>query len=144
MSQKIDQVCNELTRKLDSIREHLDVLRDGKLAISRTARNVAETQQTHLRQRILERRQIVEEANVKVRRWTKGRRAAFELDLVEQRRGKRFLDLNERADSVEEYALASFELAIAAADEAAQAALEALLARDDATRAALPSDRGTL
>ncbi len=144
MSLDIDRVCNELNSKLDSVKEHMNVLKDAKLAISRTARNSAEIQQAHVRKRILDRRQIVEDANAKVRKWTKGKRAAFETNLVEQKRSKRFLDLNERADCVEEYALAAFDLAIAAADEAAQAALEALLARDDATRAALPSDKATL
>ena len=49
--------------------------------------------------------------------------------------------LNDRADDAEAYAGAVFELAAAAADEAAQtaqAALEALLARNDANLAALP------
>ena len=48
------------------------------------------------------------------------------------------LELNTHANDSETYALADFELAIVAADEAAHAALEALLARRDATQAALP------
>lgn len=140
----IDQVFNEMVRKIDNIKENMDVLKDGRLAISMTARDLAETRQEYVRVRILDRRLIVEEANAKVREWIDEKKAAFEVNLEEQKRDKHFLDLNERADNVEEYALAAFDLAIAAADEAAQAAFEALLARDDATRAALPSDHGTL
>jgi hypothetical protein len=47
--------------------------------------------------------------------------------------------LNSRADDAEEYAVAAFELVMAAADEASSAALEALLARADANVAALPA-----
>src|SRR5829696_2908022 len=51
---------------------------------------------------------------------------------------RRFHQLNSRADDTEAYAIAVFELAAAAADEAAQAALQALLARNDANLASLP------
>ena len=46
--------------------------------------------------------------------------------------------LNTRADDEEAYAGAVFDLTAAAADEAAQAALQAHLARDDTNVAALP------
>ena len=51
---------------------------------------------------------------------------------------RRFHQLNSRADDTEAFAIAVFELAAAAADEAAQAALQALLARNDANLASLP------
>ena len=51
--------------------------------------------------------------------------------------------LGERAaDDTEAYAIAVFELAAAAADEASQAALQALLARNDANLASLPPGWG--
>ena len=46
--------------------------------------------------------------------------------------------LNTRADDAEAYDGAVFDLAAAPADEAAQAALQALLARNDANMAAMP------
>ena len=55
---------------------------------------------------------------------------------------RRFHQLNSRADDTEAFALAVFELAAAAADEAAQAALQALLARNDANLASLPPRAG--
>ena len=51
---------------------------------------------------------------------------------------RRFHQLNSRADDTEAFAIAVFELAAAAADEAAQAALQALLVRNDANLASLP------
>lgn len=144
INRNLDQIRSELARMLDAIEKYMDVLRTDKLAVSKDARDSVETDQIHVQQRILDRRQAVEEANAKVCSWTESQRASFDTNVSEQKRHKRFNGLNERADSAEEYAVATFELAIAAADEAAQAALEALLARDDATRAALPSDRAVL
>jgi hypothetical protein len=144
INRDLDQIRNELARMLDAVEKYTELLRNDKLAVSEEARGSAETDQTHVQQRIWDRRHAVEEANAKVRSWTENQRASFDTKVCEQKRDRLFLDLNERADSAEEYAGATFQLAIAAADEAAQAALEALLARDDATRAALPSDRVTL
>ena len=67
---------------------------------------------------------------------TARRPASTPAAVVEEER--RFHQLNSRADDTEAYAIAVFELAAAAADEAAQAALQALLARNDANLAALP------
>ena len=53
-------------------------------------------------------------------------------------KGASLHQLNSRADDTEAFAIAVFELAAAAADEAAQAALQALLARNDADLASLP------
>jgi hypothetical protein len=144
MNQNPDLIRNELASMLAVVKKYMDALRNEKLAVSQAARDSVEADQTHVRQRIWDRRQAVEEANAKIRSWAEGQRAIFATDVIEQKRHKQFLDLNERADSAEEYALATFELAVAAADEAAQATLEALLARDDATRAALPSKQAAL
>ena len=56
---------------------------------------------------------------------------------------RRFHQLNSRADDTEAFAIAVFELAAAAADEAAQAALPALLARNDANLASRLGRRGS-
>jgi hypothetical protein len=76
----------------------------------------------------------------RVTAWIERKRPAFDLNVAEWRTHRSFLELNERAADAETYALAAFELAVAAADEAAEAALEALLARSDAAGAALPAD----
>jgi hypothetical protein len=74
--------------------------------------------------------------------WVDEKRPSFDTKVVAWREEKSFLKLNTRADDAETYALAVFDLAIATADEASQAALEALLARCDATAAALPPGLG--
>ena len=80
----------------------------------------------------------MEAAAAKVKAWVDGRQATLEASSDGWKENRQLPELNERADDAEAYAVAAFELAIAAADEAAQATLEALLARRDATDAALP------
>ena len=96
-----------------------------------------------VQQRIFDRRRAVEAANARVTAWVERKKPAFDVNLAEWREHRNLLGLNSRADDAEAYALAVFDLAIAAADEAAQAALEALLAGRDATGAALPIGPGT-
>ena len=64
--------------------------------------------------------------------------AGFDASRVGWKQNREFHQLNAPADDAEAYSIAVFELAAAAADEAAQAALEALLARNNANIAALP------
>jgi hypothetical protein len=66
---------------------------------------------------------------------------AQEAGVAEWSKHHSFSELNERTHDAETYALAAFELAVATSDEAAEAALEALLARSDAKSAALPPNR---
>ena len=77
-------------------------------------------------------------ANTRVKTWHDGKKAGFDANREVWNKERRFHQLNSRADDTEAYAIAVFELAAAAADEAAQAALQALLARNDANLAALP------
>src|SRR5829696_2023302 len=77
-------------------------------------------------------------ANTRVKTWHDGKNAGFDANREVWNKERRFHQLNSRADDTEAYAIAVFELAAAAADEAAQAALQALLARNDANLASLP------
>jgi hypothetical protein len=72
--------------------------------------------------------------------WLDGKKAGFDAGRAGWKDKRQVHFLNTRADDAEAYAGAVFSLAAAAADEATQAALQALLARNDATVAALPDD----
>src|SRR5829696_7970249 len=93
-----------------------------------------------VQQRIFERRHAVEAANASVAEWIE-KRAVFDVQDASWKESADLSRLEARADDVEGYAIAVFELAAAAADEAAQAALEALLARNDAELAAFRHGR---
>ena len=142
MNTPIDRLCDQLRIKLHGIDRRLEALKANGSDISDKSRHQIESQMDSVQQRIFDRRRAVEAANARVTAWIERKKPAFDGNLAEWREHRNLLGLNSRADDAEAYALAVFDLAIAAADEAAQAALEALLARRDATGAALPIGPG--
>ena len=122
MTGKLDRVCDQLRIKLHGIDRRLEALKGNAMALSEKSQGLVESQLDRIEQRIYDSRISVDAANTRVKTWEE----------------RRFHQLNSRADDTEAYAIAVFELAAAAADEAAQAALQALLARNDANLASLP------
>ena len=131
MSEKIDRLCSQLRLKLQGIDRRLEALKGNSAATSEKSRHLVESQMDSVQQRIFERRHAVEAANARVADWVE-QRGDFCERITSWKSHGNLAELRLRADDAEGYALAAFELAVAAADEAAQAALEALLARDDA------------
>jgi len=142
MTEHISRLCDELRIKLHGMDRRLEALKTNGSDLSDKSRHKIESQMDSVQQRIFERRRTVEAANARVTAWIDEKRPSFDTKVVAWREERSFLKLNTRADDAEAYALAVFDLAIGAADEASQAALEALLARRDATAAALPPGLG--
>jgi hypothetical protein len=140
MSERIDRLCDQLRIKLHGIDRRLEALKGNNSATSEKSRHLVESQMDSVQQRIFDRRHAVEAANASVAAWIEKRAAFSGEDAVGKEDGD-LSRLEARADDVEGYAVAVFELAVAAADEAAQAALEALLARNDADMARLRQGR---
>src|SRR5215212_5071653 len=140
MSEHIDRLCSELRIKLHGIDRRLEALKGNAMATSEKSQRVVESQLDRVEQRIYENRIIVEAANARVKGWVDGKKAGFDAGRAGWKDKRQVHLLNTRADDAEAYAAAVFSLAAAAADEATQAALQALLARNDATVAALPDD----
>jgi DNA-binding transcriptional MerR regulator len=138
MDEKIDRLCDQLRIKLHGIDRRLEALKANGMNTSEKSRHAVESQLDRVEQRIYDRRGAVEAANARVTAWLQGKKAAFDADVEAWKEHRQVHRLNSRADDAEAYAVAVFELAAAAADEAAHAALEALLARNDANGAALP------
>jgi hypothetical protein len=139
MSTKIDQLCEQLRLKLHGIDRRLEALKANNVATSEKSRHLVESQIDSVQQRIFERRHAVEAANANVAAWIEKRRD-FSDQVPRWKTSGSLSRLGTRAEEAEGYAIAAFELAVAAADEATQAALEALLARDDAEVAGLRQD----
>jgi len=137
MTERIDRLCDQLRIKLHGMDRRLEALKANGSNVSDKSRHQIESQMDSVQLRIFGRRRTVEAANASVTAWIEDKRPGFEAKAPGWRAARSFLELNKRADDAEVFALAVFDLAIAAADEAAQAALEALLARRDATSAAL-------
>jgi hypothetical protein len=108
------------------------------MATSEKSQFAVESQLDRVEQRIYDNRVTVEAANARVKAWLDGKKDSFDGNRADWKEHRKVLLLNTRADDAEAYAGAVFDLAAAAADEAAHAALEALLARNDANIAALP------
>src|SRR5215212_8080203 len=122
MSEPIDRLCDQLRIKLHGIDRRLEALKANGSDISDKSRHQIESQIDAVQQRIYDRRRAVEAANTRVTAWIEGKRPSFDVNVADWKEHRRLLELNNRADDSETYALAVFELAIAAADEAAQAA----------------------
>ena len=140
MSATIDRLCDQLRIKLHGVDRRLEALKGNNSAPSEKSRHLVESQMDSVQQRIFERRHRVEAANASVAEWIE-KRAVFDDQDASWKESADLSRLVARADDVEGYAIAVFELAVAAADEASQAALEALLARNDADMARLRQDR---
>jgi hypothetical protein len=139
LSKSIDTICDRLRIQLHGIDRRLESLKGNDMATSEKSRRKIESQADAVQQRIFDRRRAVENANANVNTWMKSKRAGFDAEVDRWKERRQVHQLNSRADDAEEYAVAAFELVMAAADEASSAALEALLARADANVAALPA-----
>src|SRR5829696_2461936 len=112
------------------------------MALSEKSESPVERQLDRIEQRIYDGRIRVDAANTRVKTWLDGKKAGLDASRDVWEKERRFHQLNNRADDTEAYAIAVFELAAAAADEASQAALQALLARNDDNLASLPPGWG--
>jgi hypothetical protein len=137
MSERIGRLCDELRIKLHGMDRRLEVLKSNGMATFDQSQEALESQLDRVEQRIYDNRVTVEAANVRVKTWLTEKKAGSVAG--EDRwtaRHKTHL-LEARAEDAEEYAVAVFELAAAAADEATLAVLQAILARNDADVAVL-------
>ncbi len=133
MSEPIDRLCSDLRIKLHGIDRRLEVLKGNAMATSEKSQHAIESQLGRVEQRIHDDRFSVAAAQARMTAYVQVEKSALE-GIVSCQAEK----LHDRADAAEARAAAAFHLAAAAADAAIRAALQALLARKDAHRAALP------
>jgi len=135
MGQRIDQFCEDLRVKRTNIDSGLGGL---KAKIDGKAQNAEQEARSHLekvQKRIEQDRTKVSAAQTQVKNWVEGRKTATRDTIAEWKAKRETGKLQNRADTAERYAAAAIDIALAAVDEAEQAALEAWLARQDATAA---------
>jgi len=131
MSEQISRLCDELRIKLHGMDRRLEAIKSNGQGTFDRSQAMIEGQLDRVEQRIYDNRASVKEANLRVETWLTGRKARVSggQALWEERLGD--VLLRSRADDAEAYAVAVFDLAIAAVDEAILAALQAVLARGD-------------
>jgi hypothetical protein len=137
MSERIGRLCDELRIKLHGMDRRLEVLKSNGMATFDQSQEVLESQLDRVEQRIYDNRVTVEAANVRVKTWLTEKKTGSVAGEDRWAVRHKTHRLEARADDAEEYAIAVFELAAAAADEATLAVLQAILARNDADVAVL-------
>jgi hypothetical protein len=132
MSERIDQFCDNLRVKLTSMDNKLRALKAAIDAKSKTAEQEVRAHLDALTKRIERDRAKANSAQNEAKKWVEERKAATKEKLAEWKTKREKANLQNRADGAERYASAAALVALAAVDEAEQAALEAWLARKDA------------
>jgi DNA primase large subunit len=132
MTERIDQFCETLRLKLTNIESSMELL---KAKISSSAISAEHEVRKHLdlvKRRVDQERGKLESAHDDLRKWALERRAISDEVIAEWKGKLEKAKLQSRAIKADHYAVAAAALAVAAVDEAEQAALEAWLARKDA------------
>ncbi len=136
MGQRIDQFCETLLRiKLTNVGSGLN---DLKSKIDTKAQHADQDIRSHLdsvQRRIEQDNNKVSAAKAEVKEWMEHRKIDTNAKIAEWKAKHEISKLQNRADKAERYAAAAIDVAVAAMNEAEQAALEAYLARQDADSA---------
>ena len=135
MGARIDQFSEDLRQKLTIADSGLDGLKakiDGKTA------HVEQDVQSHLdrvRKRVEQGHAKIAAAQADIKEWADEKKIATSDKIAEWKSKRDLSRLQARAGMAERYAAAASAVAVAALDEAEEAALEAWLARHDANAA---------
>lgn len=135
MGQRIDQLSETLRNKLANVDSGL---KDIKAKIAKKAENAEQDVRSHLdglQGRIKQDQKKVSAAKAEVEDWMESRKEDTDAKIEKWKTKHETSKLQKRADKAEEYAAAAIVVALAAVDEAEEAALEAFLARLDADAA---------
>jgi len=140
MGQRIDQFCEDLRVKLSNIDSRFGSLKAKIDSKNQQAEQAVRGHLGEVQTRIEQERNKVSAAQLKVKNWVEGRKIATNEKIAEWKAKRETTKLRNRADDAEEYAAATIDVALAAVDDAEQAALEAWLARLDADSAEAKSE----
>ena len=132
MDQPIDQFCEDLRLKLTIIDKTLGTLRAKIDVKAPKAEQDVRCQLEKAQKRIEQGHIKLADAKAEVSRWVEARRTVTLENIAEWKAKLETSKLQRRADNAERYAAAASLIALAAADGAERAALEAWLARLDA------------
>ena len=135
MAQRIDRFCENLRVKLTSVDSGLHSL---KTKIEGKAQHAEQEARSHLakvQKHIEQNREKVSASQAEVKEWVEARKTATADKIADWKAKHETSKLQNRADRAERYAAATVDVAMAAVDEAEEAALEAWLAREDADSA---------
>ena len=137
MSKQIDAFCDNLRGKLNEMDARLQQLKASAKTGSDKAKQDLRAQAQSLQTNIDSGRASIEAANTRMKTWIGGKKASLDQQVAQWKADGKEAFLKGRADAAEEYASDAFVVAVAAADMANEAAIEAVLARGDADAASV-------
>jgi hypothetical protein len=135
MSERIDQFCETLRSKLTSIDGNMQALKAKIDSKAQNAEQEARAQLDAVKKRVEQERAKLTTAQNDMQKWLEEHKAMTDEKIAEWKAKHEKAKLQGRADNAQRYAAAAAVVAIAAADEAEKASLEAWLARKDADSA---------
>jgi len=131
MSERIDQFCEDLRRKLTQVDNDLASFR---AKVREGVQHAQQDVQSHLdlvEKRIEQNRSKLTAAEANVKAWINERNAATREKIAEWKAKQEIASLENQAHRAEDYAAATAVIAAAAVDDAEHALLEAWIARAD-------------
>ena len=132
MSQQIDSFCEKLRGKLNEMDDHLQQLKASAKAGSEKARQDLHLQAEKLRANLDADRASIEAAKIRMKDWAAGKKATFDEKVAQWKAQRKQEQLKRRAEAADEYASDAVAVAVAAVDDAYEAAIEAIIARGNA------------
>ena len=135
MSEQIDKFCDDLRVNMTMIDDKLRALKARARGKTNEAENAVRQQMDSIQKKIDKSNATVKAAKAKVAEWAKAQKAAAQNKIAEWKAEGDAKRLQARADMADDCAKAMSAIASSAVDEAAKAALEALLAHYDVAAA---------
>jgi len=135
MAEHIDQFCENLRVKLNSIDNNMTALKTRVESDLQAAEQDARNRLDNVKKRIRQERPKVAAAQANIKKWLEEAKATTDKKIAEWKANNEKARLQSWAELAEGYAAAAAAVALAAVDEAEQASLEAWLARKDADSA---------
>ena len=132
MSTQIDKFCEDLRTNMTMIDDNLRAVKAKAVGTADEAERAARQQVDFLKKKIDAAKASVEAAEPKINKWIEAQKTTAQSKIAEWKAHGDQKSLQMRADMADAYANAMSVVASSAVDEAAKAALEALLARFDA------------
>jgi len=132
MSQQIDSFCEKLRGKLNEMDDRLQQLKASAKAGSEKARQNLHSQAEKLRANLDADRASIEAAKIRMKDWAAGKKATFDEKVAQWKAQRKQEQLKRRAEAADEYASDAVAVAVAAVDDAYEAAIEAIIARGNA------------
>jgi hypothetical protein len=132
MTKQTDSFRETLRGKLKEMDDRLGELKASAKANSKKVRQDLHSQAQRLRASLDTDRASIEAAKTRMKDWAAVKKATFDENVARWKAQRKQEQLKRRAEATDQYASDAFAVAVAAVDDAYEAAIEAIIARGDA------------